>query len=153
MNGSNQRQSLAPDCTRRPGWLGVESCCRWDSFQTSRYHNDTKFSDRLVWANTADPDLHCLLFCLHSPPPPPPRIPPNTLIWLKCRWKSNDICCQIGDFHIIEFYLYHMILIDQSRLTATSGSFRDICWLLFYHVLNFHIAIKILKNSRKCQCV
>ena len=42
------------------------------------YRNDPKFSDRLVWANSADPDqtaplleeqsdqgLHCLLFPLH----------------------------------------------------------------------------------------
>ena len=32
------------------------------------YHNDPKFSDRHVWANSADPDhkgLHCLLFLLH----------------------------------------------------------------------------------------
>ena len=31
------------------------------------YHNDPKFSDRLVLANSADPDdqgLHCLLFHL-----------------------------------------------------------------------------------------
>ena len=35
------------------------------------YHNDPKFSDRQVWANSADPDqtahqgLHCLQFRLH----------------------------------------------------------------------------------------
>ena len=42
------------------------------------YRNDPKFSDRLIWANSADPDqtpprleeqsdqgLHCLLFNLH----------------------------------------------------------------------------------------
>ena len=40
------------------------------------YRNDPKFSDRKVWANSADPDqtapreqsdqgLHCLPFCLH----------------------------------------------------------------------------------------
>ena len=40
------------------------------------YHNDPKFLDRQVWANSADPDqtapeeqsdqgLHCLQFCLH----------------------------------------------------------------------------------------
>ena len=32
----------------------------------SRYRNDPKFSDRYVWANSADPiQLHCLLFHLH----------------------------------------------------------------------------------------
>ena len=37
-----------------------------------RYRNDPKFSDRQVWANSADPDqtapdqgLHCLPFPLH----------------------------------------------------------------------------------------
>ena len=29
------------------------------------YRNDPKFSDRLILANSADPDLHCLLFHLH----------------------------------------------------------------------------------------
>ena len=38
--------------------------------QKKRYRNDPKFSDRLVWANSADPDqtdqgLHCLLFHLY----------------------------------------------------------------------------------------
>ena len=38
-------------------------------FNTDLYRNDPKFSDRQVWANTADPDqtpdqrLHCLSFC------------------------------------------------------------------------------------------
>ena len=35
------------------------------------YHNDPKFLDRLVWANSEDPEksdqvLHCLLFSLHG---------------------------------------------------------------------------------------
>ena len=33
----------------------------------SKKHNDPKFLDRLVWANSADPDqvLHYLQYCLH----------------------------------------------------------------------------------------
>ena len=46
--------------------------CWWEAGCCPGYHNDLKFSDRLVWANSADinqtaPDqgLHCLEFRLH----------------------------------------------------------------------------------------
>ena len=38
-----------------------------DIIEQQTYRNDPKFSDRQVWANSADPDqgLHCLPFRLH----------------------------------------------------------------------------------------
>ena len=47
--------------------------CASDFFIFLQYHNDPKFLDRQVWANSVDPDqteqsdqgLHCLPLCLH----------------------------------------------------------------------------------------
>ena len=55
--------------------LGFRTLCIHKLCAVKRICNDPKFSDRLVWANSADPDqiasvgsdqgLHCLLFHLH----------------------------------------------------------------------------------------
>ena len=47
------------------GTLSVISLEFEKSGFTIQYSKDPKFSDRQVLANSADPDLHCLQFCLH----------------------------------------------------------------------------------------
>ena len=59
---------------------------------------------------------------------------------------APEIITAIGNFHIIGFYLYHVILIGQSRFTATSGLIGN---TVDYRFCMYCIKLKYWKKYKK----